>query len=54
MYHSGSTEGQANLRRFKVLINPTQFLARRIQPEKLPSKTFYRYLVGMLSSEFEF
>ena len=35
-----------------MLINPTQFLARRIEHEKLPRKILYSFLVGLLFVEF--
>ena len=39
------------LSRLKVLKNPTQFLARRIEQEKLPGKIFYSFFVGLTSVE---
>ena len=36
------------LRVLKLLINPTQFIARRIEHEKLPEKIFYSFSVGLL------
>ena len=38
---------------FKVLINPTQFLAYRKDHEKLTGKIFYRFLIGLLFAELQ-